>query len=294
MKKVILLILTVAMIASMGVVSSFASVSYEDWPEQDAFEAVHETTKYSTAYGWDGNFECWFSSESSYLLHRIELKESADILAFGCGSMNPDGTDKINVSVYPYTGDLYESVDGEAIASETLDVYSSNWRTSIEFEETVEPGEYVVELSCPASSCMKFWFAASSYADGFEPEIHEAFAEGIAGGVDFVNYALSFRTYLKPAGEEETEAPSDVTPDPNVTADPNAATEAPTDEPTEAPTEEPTAAPTDEPTTAPTQAPTAAPTTAPVEESGCGSVVSGAAAIFALMGVAVAMLKKRG
>lgn len=86
-------------------------------------------------------------------------------------------------------------------------------------------------------------------------------------------------------------------------------TEAPTAEPTEEPTEEPeepTAEP-EEPTEEPadsTEAPaatteaTAAPTAAPVEggeeaKGGCGSVVGGVGAVFALMAAAVVVLKKR-
>lgn len=88
-----------------------------------------------------------------------------------------------------------------------------------------------------------------------------------------------------------------------------APTEAPTAEPTKEPTaepEEPTEEP-EEPTEEPaesTEAPaatteaTAAPTAAPVEggddaKGGCGSVVGGVGAVFALMAAAVVVLKKR-
>lgn len=69
----------------------------------------------------------------------------------------------------------------------------------------------------------------------------------------------------------------------------------PTPEATPTPdvTEAPTAAPTEEPTAAPTSAPTAAPTEAPEEKGGCGSVLSGGAAMLATVLVSFFFLKKK-
>ena len=75
------------------------------------------------------------------------------------------------------------------------------------------------------------------------------------------------------------------------TAEPSDATEAPAEEPTTAPTEAPAA----DPTTAPTEAPTEAPSEAPAKEEkeGCGSVITGGAALVAVMTGGVLLLGKK-
>ena len=88
------------------------------------------------------------------------------------------------------------------------------------------------------------------------------------------------------------------------------------EEPTEAPTAVPTEVPTEDPTEVPTEAPVVEPTEKPADSTeapvatenavvegsdssakdakgGCGSVVGGVGAVFALMAAAVVVLKKR-
>ncbi len=292
MKKIISLIIAVAMIASMGIVSSLATfgadISYAQVEGEDGIEGAYEVTKYFDAYtDATGSSVVWLSSADASVIQRIELKVPADFIQFGCGThADQQYKNILNVAIYEDTGDLFESVDGEPIASGEAEVANSAWRTGIELEERLMPGVYVLELSTPNYN-MNFWIAASMYAEGMAPEstYHEAVTTGtIAGGADLVNCAVAYRTYLDKSVPVETEAPETEAPVEETEA-PADETEAPADE-TEAPAEETEAPATTAPTTAPTQVPAE-------EESGCGSVIASGAAVMAVMAAAVVFLKKR-
>ncbi len=304
MKKIIALIMAIAVIASMGMMSSFASFDKENWPEFDAIEEAYDFTKYAVYYetheSTDITLSCgqmWFSSEEAYVLQTIELKEWAEGIAFGCGG----GDDEINIAIYELVDDdAWASVEGKTpIISGTAEVFHSSLRTSLEFDEPLAPGAYALQITVDEGS-NTFWLGSSEYATDMQPQFSTEYIEcnDIANGVSVgtVSYqTFTSKDFVAPDVSDTTEAPEIA--DTAAPATDVPATEVATENPTEAATEEAESTEETKPTSAPTEEAkvTEAPTKAPAaeEKSGCGSVIAGGFAIGLVMAAATVFLKKR-
>ncbi len=227
MKKIIALIVAVAMIASFGIVASFASFVTESYGDieydAEAGTGKYNVTKYGTVYD-DGAQKAWFYGDGDeYLYQLIELKEYAQAIQIGAG-IGEGLSGELNIAIYNYNEDLYTSVEGTPVASGVAEVIFSSWRTGIVFEEAIAPGTYVLELTAPATTD-EYWVAVSAFAEGMAPETVDISHSGLAGGAEFGTglVGISFRTYLEtdfvapsesaPATETPaTEAPSESAP----------------------------------------------------------------------------------
>ncbi len=303
MKKIVSLIIAIALIASMGIVASFASFETEGYDEIE-FDAEtgtgkYNVTKYGTVYD-DAAQKIWFYGEGEeYLYQLVELKEYAQTLQIGAG-IGEGFSGKLNIALYNCSESLYDSVEGTPVASGVAKVFFSSWRTGIVFDEVVAPGTYVLELTVPEDTD-EFWVAVSAFAEGMAPETVDIDHSGLAGGAEFGTglVGISFRTYLERdfvapdnSGDPATEVPATEAPATEAPAT-EAATAGATEEAPATEDAEPTDAATEEAKATDVPAEESKDDTSAEEKSGCGSVIAGGAAVSLVMAAAVVFLKKR-
>lgn len=291
MKRIFVLVMAVAIIATMGVASASAIFAEKDasgnwvW-SYDASELEYPVTKYATDY--EGKMGTLHFTNYEYVLQRIDLVNPADGISFGTTTdANNQGAYDFEIKIYKYDTSLDNSLNGEVLYEGKSPVAYSSWRTSYKFDKTLQPGSYVVEITSDAQFVNCACVAISTPVEGHSAEVY--LSEGMQGDIGHIKnggYILSYRTFLDKdyVPVEETEAPADVTEAPTATPEPTAAPEV-----TAAPTEEATEAPAEEAT----EAPTTAPADEKAEEGGCGSIIAGGAAMVALMGLAIVTMRKR-
>ena len=289
MKRIFVLVMAVAIIATMGVASASAIFAEKDasgnwvW-SYDASELEYPVTKYATDY--EGKMGTLHFTNYEYALQRIDLVNPADGISFGTTTdANNQGAYDFEIKIYKYDTSLDNSLNGEVLYEGKSPVAYSSWRTSYKFDKTLQPGSYVVEITSDAQFVNCACVAISTPVEGHSAEVY--LSEGMQGDIGHIKnggYILSYRTFLDKdyVPVEETEAPADVTEAPTATPEPTAAPEV-----TAAPTEEATEAPADV-----TEAPTTAPADEKAEEGGCGSIIAGGAAMLVVMAVAMIFRKR--
>ena len=291
MKKVISLVIMVALVAAM-ILTSIPAVFAEagdvhtDLIKVDTAEYVGMPTNEAGAitgfYDMEAQPPIVFGSPYAelcqavsfdYACVKVQLPITAYVTNIGDFTLN----------VYAYNEDVIESVDGEVVASVTTAVSFSNENYFV-FDEPLPAGKYVFQFTgAPGLLDEGDFSVIPMLGHSLDPdnrEIYQMECLGYSGYVDDENadWVLGFSMYL----DSTKPAP---TPDPDATEAPTA-----TPEVTEAPTTE---APTEEATEAPTEVPTKAPADEKAEEGGCGSIIAGGAAMVALMGLAVVTMRKR-
>lgn len=193
MKKVLYISFVVILILSLCPIMSYATFDSDVWTDSDAVLEKYNRIKYSTSYQEEDDIPCqtfWLSDEEAYIAQRIDLKEPADIISFGCG-----GTGKLTISVYEYDNCVADSIENAAIDTKEVDVKHSGWRTCIELKETIPTGSYVVKLTTTTPA--QFWIAVSPYLEEMKPETNEIeYETDIDSAADTVNCSVSFSTYL--------------------------------------------------------------------------------------------------
>lgn len=193
MKKVLYISFIVILVLSLCPIMSYATFDSDVWADSDAVLEKYNQTKYSTSYQEEDDIPCqtfWLSDEEAYIAQRIDLKEPADIISFGCG-----GTGKLTISVYEYDNCVADSVENAAIDTKEVDVKHSGWRTCIELKETIPAGSYVIKLTTTTPA--QFWIAVSPYLEEMKPETNEIeYDTEIDSAADVVSCSVSFSTYL--------------------------------------------------------------------------------------------------
>jgi flagellar basal body-associated protein FliL len=291
MKRIFVLVMAVAIIATMGVASASAIFAEKDasgnwvW-SYDASELEYPVTKYATDY--EGKMGTLHFTNYEYALQRIDLVNPADGISFGTTTdANNQGAYDFDIKIYKYDTSLDNSLNGEVLYEGKSPVAYSSWRTSYKFDKTLQPGSYVVEITSDAQFVNCACVAISTPVEGHSAEVY--LSEGIQGDIGHIKnggYILSYRTFLDKdyVPVEETEAPADVTEAPTATPEPTA---------TPAPEKKPEATKAPEATPAPEVQETDAEPILTSKSAIIGITVTAGVAVLALVGGILFTKKKK-
>lgn len=268
MKKVLALILAVALVAALGVTSAFAKADVKEfWEDGDGYY-------YDLTFNYGDDPTVWGGMDG--IGDKTPPKDTVihyrGVLGFTVGEIERMGY----ILGYGEENEM-DPVWVEANMDDAMNAVDSIGQTAIASILAGIAGDYGItyHFDIDTSALPEGTWNLAIVAD-VEGQIYEVGtrSEAYGGGMFKTTVISSGINYVEP-----TEAPATDVP-----------TEAPvTEEPTEEATEVPAA--TDVPAEEATDAP-AAPTKAPEEKKGCGSAIASGVAVIALAGAALFIKKK--